>query len=214
MSSLNKSLAVGLWLTVGTSAASAAVCDWRPSQFLGSATAAVTGGSAIAIGTGMKAAGFYTLVHASSGLTMLGGTWAGVSAAGTAGIIAGTGGLIGTVGAILLAPITAILGGAAALGGAGFEAACYFTDERITEYSEVLLIMQHLDEHHAPERFRLVVGIPGRQDDAIRIWNAETEELDRYLVSDLYLVNGRLWASRSWRRDVDLGMLLFIQPAD
>lgn len=214
MNALNKPLAIGLWLALSTSAASAAVCDWRPSQFFGAATAAVTGGSAVAIGTGMKAAGFYTLVNAGSGLTMLGSTLAGASGAGTIGIIAGTGGVIGTVGAILMAPITAVVGGVAALGGAGFEATCYFTDERITDYSEVLAIMQHLDEHHDPERFRLILGIPGRQDDAIHIWNAETEELDRYLVSDLYFVNGRLWASRSWRRDQDLGMLLFIQPAD
>lgn len=201
-------------MAFGASTASASVCDWRPSQFFGTATATVAGGGAVALGTGMKAAGFYTLVNAGSGLTMLGTTMAGASGAGTVGIIAGTGGVIGTVGAILLTPVTAIIGGGLAVGGAGFEAACYFTDERITDYSEVLAIMQHLDENHSTERFQLVRGIPGRQDDAIRVWNPETEEFDRHLVADLYLVNGRLWANRSWRRDQDLGQLLFVQPAE
>lgn len=201
-------------LTSYASAASGAVCDWRPSQFLGTATAAVAGGGAAAAGVGMKAAGFYTLVNAGSGLTMLGTTMAGASGAGTVGIIAGTGGVIGTIGAALLAPVTIVVGGVVAVGGAGFEAICYFSDERITEYSELLAFMQHLDEHHDAERFQLVTGIPNRQDDAILIWNPETEELDRYLVADLYMVNGRLWVQRSWKRDVDLGMLMFVQGSD
>ncbi|KPP98816.1 MAG: hypothetical protein HLUCCA12_17895 [Rhodobacteraceae bacterium HLUCCA12] len=211
----HKKLALcGFLIASSASMAAAAPCDWRPSQFFGTTTAAVAGGSALAIGSGMKAAGFYTLIHAGSGLTMLGSTMAGASAAGTVGIIAGTGGVIGTISAILMAPVTVVIGGAIAVGGAGFETVCHFSDERITEYSEVLAIMQHLDEHHDAERFQLVTGIPGRQDDAIRIWNPETEELDRYLVADLYLVNGRLWATRSWRFDQDLGMLLFVQPSE
>ncbi|TVP71588.1 MAG: hypothetical protein EA339_09885 [Rhodobacteraceae bacterium] len=203
-----------IMLTSYASVALGAACDWRPSQFFGSATAAVAGGGAAAAGVGMKAAGFYTLVHAGSGATMLGATMAGASAAKTVGIIAGTGGIIGTVGAALMAPVTVVVGGVAAVGGAGFEAVCYFTDERITEYSELLTFMQHLDEHHDPQRFQLVTGIPNRQDDAIRIWNPETEELDRYLVADLYMVNGRLRVKRSWSRDVDLGVLMFVPDSD
>lgn len=210
-----KTSAICAALFVGPVSASAgSVCDWRPSQFFGTATAAVAGGGAVAAGVGMKAAGFYTLVNAGSGLTMLGATSAGASAAGTVGIIAGTGGMIGTFGAVLMAPVTVVVGAVVAVSGAGFEAVCYFGDERFTEYHEILAIMQHLDEHHDPERFQLVTGIPNRQDDAIRIWNAETEELDRYLVADLYMVNGQLWVRRSWKRDTDLGMLMFVQASD
>lgn len=214
MTLLKKSALCAILLTGVASTASGAACDWRPSQFVGTATTAVVGGGAAAAGVGMKAAGFYTLVNAGSGLTMLGSTVAGASGAGTVGIIAGTGGVLGAIGATLMAPVTVVVGGVLAVGGAGFEAVCYFTDERITDYSEILAIMQHLDEHHDPERFELISGIPNRQDDAIRIWNAETEELDRYLVADLYMVNGRLWAERSWRRDTDLGMLMFVQGAE
>ena len=214
MNLLKTSVLSALLLSSTASTASGAVCDWRPSQFLGTATAAVAGGGAVAASVGMKAAGFYTLVNAGSGLTMLGTTLAGASAAKTVGIIAGTGGLIGTIGAVVLAPVTAVIGGVVAVSGAGLEAVCYFSDERITEYSEILGIMQHLDENHDPERFELVTGIPNRQDDAIRIWNPETDELDRYLVADLYMVNGRLWVDRSWRRDVDLGLLMFVQASE
>ena len=82
-------------------AAFAGICDYKPSR-IGTLAAAAIGGAAVAgTGTAMTTAGFYTLVHAGSGLTMLGSTAAGASAAGTVGIIAGTGGVIGTVGAIL-----------------------------------------------------------------------------------------------------------------
>ena len=61
----------------------AEICDYRPSQLTGDAItgAAVAGGAAVAAaGVGAKAAGIYTLVHASSGLTMLASTAGGASA--------------------------------------------------------------------------------------------------------------------------------------
>src|SRR5487761_2333224 len=79
----------------------AGVCDYRPSKIIGSvATGGVTSasGAAAAAGIGMKAAGLYTITHATTGAAMLGSSAAGVSAAGTTGIIAGTSGVLGTVG--------------------------------------------------------------------------------------------------------------------
>jgi hypothetical protein len=151
-----------------STSATADVCDYRPSVMVGkgATSAAVVAGAS---GAAAKAAGFYTLVHASSGLTMLGSTLAGASGAGTIGIIAGTGGVIGVIGAVLLAPVTIVVGGIAAVGVTGMEATCFFTDERITQYDEVLAFMQHLALHHPADRFQLVSGIPGRKDDAIRV---------------------------------------------
>lgn len=117
---LMKAALAGLVFAVSATAASASACDWRPSQFFGSATATVTGGGAAALGGGMKTAGFYTLVHSGSGLTMLGSTLSGASGAGTIGIIGGTGGLIGTVSAILMSPVTFFAGSLIVVGsGAG-----------------------------------------------------------------------------------------------
>jgi hypothetical protein len=174
---------------------------------------AAAGGTAAGAGAVMKAAGFYTLVHAGSGLTMLGSTMAGASAAGTVGIIAGTAGAIGTVGAVLLAPVTIVVGGVTAVGVGGFEAACYFTDERITNYDEILAFMQHLAQHHPEDRFQLVTGIPGRRDDAIKIWNPLDGDLDTYLVADLYIVNGTLM-HRQWGPNRSLGYIAYVHQQD
>ena len=62
-----------------------------------------------ASGIGMKAAGLYAIVNASTGVTMLGSVAAGSTAAGTTGIIAGTAGVIGATGAILMSPV--VIGG-------------------------------------------------------------------------------------------------------
>lgn len=210
----------GLLLSAGAAtllatSAGAGICDYRPSALLGqggAAAAAGVGAATAAAGGAMKAAGIYTLVNAGSGLTMLGSTAAGASAAGTVGIIAGTGGVIGSVGAFLLAPVTIVVAGVAAVGVGGMEAACYFTDERITDYDEVLSLMAHFAEHHREDRFRLVPGLPGRRDDAIGIWNAQTEGLDRYMVADLYIVNGTLM-QRKWGFDRNLGHIAFVPEA-
>jgi hypothetical protein len=88
-----------------TATAHADTCDYRPSRILGDtvSNAVVGGGIAASTATGAASAlGVYTLVNAGSGLTMLGSTLAGASGAGTIGIIAGTGGAIGTAGAIIL----------------------------------------------------------------------------------------------------------------
>lgn len=157
----------------------------------------------------MKAAGFYTLVHSGSGLYMLGSTLAGASGAGTIGIIAGTGGVLGTVGAVLMAPATLIAGGVALVGVGGLEAGCYFTDERVTDYGAVLTMMKHFAANHPEDRFALVHGMDGREDDAILIWNPETGELDRYLVADLYIVNGTLM-HRKWGPNRNLGQITYV----
>jgi hypothetical protein len=205
---------VALGFTAGPVAAN--VCDYRPSMIIGQGTSgavAAAGGTAAGAGAVMKAAGFYTLVHAGSGLTMLGSTMAGASAAGTVGIIAGTAGAIGTVGAVLLAPVTIVVGGVTAVGVGGFEAACYFTDERITNYDEILAFMQHLAQHHPEDRFQLVTGIPGRRDDAIKIWNPLDGDLDTYLVADLYIVNGTLM-HRQWGPNRSLGYIAYVHQQD
>jgi hypothetical protein len=108
--------------------ASADVCDYRPSSLLGGSTATATGvatGATAATGVGMKVAGVYTITHATTGAAMLGSTAAGASAAGTAGIIAGTAGFLGTVGAVLMSPFVIVPTAVAAVGIGAYEGACY-----------------------------------------------------------------------------------------
>lgn len=108
----------------------AGVCDYRPSQLIGgTSTGVVAGGAgaAAATGVGMKAAGIYTLTHATTGAAMLGSTAAGASAAGTTGIIAGSAGFLGTVGAVLLSPFVIIPAAVAAVGVGAYEGGCYLS---------------------------------------------------------------------------------------
>lgn len=108
----------------------AEVCDYRPSQLVGKATTvAVAGGAGAtaAAGVGLKAAGIYTLTHATTGAAMLGSTAAGASAAGTTGIIAGSAGFLGTAGAVLMSPFVIIPAAVAVVGVGAYEGGCYLS---------------------------------------------------------------------------------------
>jgi len=108
----------------------AGVCDYRPSQLIGGTSTTVVAGSAgatVATGIGLKAAGIYTLTHATTGAAMLGSTAAGASAAGTTGIIAGSAGFLGTVGAVLLSPFVIIPAAVTAVGVGAYEGGCYLS---------------------------------------------------------------------------------------
>jgi len=124
-----------LLLTVGmlSNAAIAGVCDYRPSKVVGDGLtkSVATGASATAVaGVGMKAAGYYAITHATTGAAMLGSTAAGTSAAGTVGIIGGSAGAVGTVGAILMSPFV-IIPAAVVAGGIGvYEGSCYLASRK------------------------------------------------------------------------------------
>jgi len=111
----------------------AAVCDYTPSKVVGAETttaASATGAAVATAGVGMKAAGFYTLVHSVTGATMLGSTAAGASAAGTVGIIGGTAGVIGTAGAVLMSPFVMIPAAIVAGSIAAYEGGCYLAAKK------------------------------------------------------------------------------------
>ena len=118
-------------LVIGMSLAQSAiagVCDYRPSELVGGkTTGAVAGttGTAAAAGIGLKAAGVYTIPHATTGAAMLGSTAAGASAAGTTGIIAGSAGFLGTAGAVLMSPFVIIPAAITAVGVGVYEGGCY-----------------------------------------------------------------------------------------
>jgi len=113
-------------------AAVAGVCEYTPSKMIKSrspagfvigAKTAVTG--AAVVGAGMKAAGFYTLTHSVTGATMLASTASGSSAAGTIGIIGGTGSGIGAASAILMSPFFIVPAAITTLGIGIYEGGCY-----------------------------------------------------------------------------------------
>ncbi|WP_417247316.1 hypothetical protein [Celeribacter sp.] len=184
--------------------AHADVCDYKPSTLVGKTAtavgAAIAGGGAIA-GGAMQATGYYTLVHAGSGLTMLGSTAAGASAAGTTGIIAGTAGAIGSIGAILMAPVTIVVGGITVIGVGAFEGACYFQVERITDPYQVREIIESVASQDE------AVSIVSTEDgDAMKLSLAGQSET--YLLRKLYIADGQLM-HRDFGPNTNLGPVLF-----
>jgi hypothetical protein len=212
----NKNLLLaGFFLSIMAASVEAGVCDYRPSEMIGAAASAALGTAASTVavtGATANAVGVYTLVHATSGLTMVGGTWAGASAAGTAGIIAGTGGAIGTVVAVVTAPATIT---AAAIGGiviGSFEGVCYFSDTRIVDYREVDAIVQNIAVTAPEELYLYFPARDGREDAFIRVRDPDSEEarFDDYDVVDLYIVNGVL-KHDGWVWNKTIGLIGEIQ---
>ena len=123
-----KKIAISIFIAlIMSQSAVAGVCDYTPSKLIGGKGSAAIGGTAAVTATagiGMKAAGFYTITH-TAGATMLGSTAAGASAAGTTGIIAGTGGVLGSIGAALMSPFVIIPAAVVAVGVGAYEGGCY-----------------------------------------------------------------------------------------
>jgi hypothetical protein len=191
------------------SGAEAEVCDYTPSKLVGGAmsTAAATmGGGAAVAGVGMKAAGYYTLVHASSGLTMLASTAAGASAAGTTGIIAGTGGVGATIASIAMAPITIAVGAITVIGVGTYEGLCYFQIERITDPYLVYGVVESISENDP------AVSIETTEDGP-RLTLALEEEQKSYMIRDLYIADGQLM-HRDFAFNTKLGSVAFVLPAE
>lgn len=198
---------------LNASQAYADTCDYRPSKILGKSGSTVVMGTSGTIATGTVAAnalGIYTLVHAGSGLTMLGSTMAGASGAGTIGIIAGTGGTIGTIAATILSPFVWVPAAIIGVGGGGFEAACAFlVDERITEFAEIMVVMRSFAAHADPKYFELVDNaIPPvvRLSDGQNNWTS-------YKVEDLYIVEGML-KHRDWGPNTNIGRVVLLSDLD
>ena len=113
---------------LSSKAALAGVCDYKPSKLIGGAgTAAVAAGTGAMTGAAAagKAAGIYTIAHASSGAVMLGSTAGGASAAGTVGIMGGTAGAAAATMGAIMNPLVWIPAAVTAVGVVGFEGGCY-----------------------------------------------------------------------------------------
>jgi hypothetical protein len=168
---------------------------------------ATTGAGTAAVGLAAKGAGFYTLTHAVTGATMLGSTAGGASAAGTVGIMGGTAGAVGTAASVLMAPATIIVGAVTAAGIGGYEGVCYFYDERVTDYTDVLRILGSIAVNADPDYLRL--EIDKADGNAILVLGDGVEGARRYYVEDLYVVNGVL-KHRDWGLNSVIGNVGFI----
>lgn len=175
--------------------ASADVCDYRLSKLINSevvALGAAAPGTVAATGTAASALGFYTLVHSTSGLTMLGSTMAGSSAAGTVGIIGGTGGVIGSTAAFVMFPATIAGAAVLAVGTGAYEGACFFMIDRVTDYDQVLPIVQAIAATN-PAQIRYIENttLEGFSGPAIVVTD-EDDISTEYAIENLYIADGEL----------------------
>ncbi|MCA0997734.1 hypothetical protein [Alloyangia pacifica] len=191
-------------LLVSTASLSAAICDYRPSRLVGDAVgdAARAATDAARQVTGRTGeGGFYTLVNATSGLTLLGGKLA--ASGGAAGLLEGGGAAAAAAAANPAIWVPALILGA---GGAGYEATCaYFVDERITDYDTVLMIMRDFGAHADPRFFRL------EEDTLTTFIEVQDESGTRaaYKIEDLYIVDGML-KHRNWGPNRKIGRVVFV----
>lgn len=175
------------------------ICNYKPSALVGKTATSIgnvmQGDTARA---GLQAAGHYSLMHPESALSMVERT---VTAAGAVGTIAGSGGVAGTMGAIISAPATIVVGGIALVGVGAFEGACYFKVDKLTDPYEV----------------RKIIESVAASDDAIEI--VSTEEGDAmaltvdgetrtYLLRKLYITDGVL-KHRDLGPNTNLGPIVY-----
>lgn len=199
----------GLLLAVNASEVVADVCDYKPSAWVGAeATAVATTGTAsvATVGATGTALGFYTLTHATSGLTMLGSTLPGASAAGTVGIIGGTGGVVGTVAGVFLSPFVIIAAGVTAASLSAYEGACLFAVDRVEDYGKVLQIVQNLADQADPEYFSMTTTADGKA--AVRV--RDGDDVAIYPVESLYIADGIL-KSHDWFFNSTIGAVSWVE---
>lgn len=192
---------------ITSSHAFAGICDYKPSKLVGEAAstaAAAVGGSAAAAGVGLQAAGYYTLVHSTSGLVMLGSTAAGASAAGTTGIIAGSAGAGAAIAAILMAPVTIVVGTVTVIAVGSYEGACYFQIERVSDPFQVRGIIESIASND-PQ-----VSIIDTEDGPAMTLKLQDGQ-ESYMLRDLYIADGDLM-HRDWFRNTNLGPVAYVQP--
>ncbi|WP_226622949.1 hypothetical protein [Alloyangia pacifica] len=204
-----KTSLAALMLLVSAPSLSAAICDYRPSRLVGDtvsgAAAAATGAVAQVTGhvTGQHRGdgGFYTLVNATNGLTLLSGKLA--ASGGAAGLLEGGSAAAAAAMANPMVWVPALILGA---GGAGYEATCaYFVDERITDYEHVLMIMRDFEAHSDPSYFRL-------EEDTLNPFieiHDEAGTRATYRIEDLYIVDGML-KHRNWGPNRKIGRVVFV----
>lgn len=203
-----RALSIAAIFSLASATASfSSVCDLRLSRL--AATAVLAGGPVVvAVGpTTMYLGGLYFFPHAASGSLMLGSVLTGTSAAGTIGIIGGSG-FAASVLAVLTAPFTIIAAAGTTVAIGGLEAGCYFTDERITEEDQVLSVLRRVALTANEDVFKLFdvseseaseTGVVSR----VRIPD-KGGKYQFYDVADLYIVNGEL-LHRDWFLNTSLG---------
>ncbi len=201
-------LALTLCLILAAGAARADLCDYRLSELAerGASPAIEAARAAVPQDEGPV---LYLMVNPRTGQTSVGATGAGTP---DDGILTRTARIFGSAIAVVSSGSPLAQAGSTAL-GAGLEAVCFFRDERITGYDEVLGVLRAVDATMPPDLFALIEPGVERRDAFVRLNRNDGYDMVEYRVRDLYVVNGQL-RHRDWGLDNVVGDIAVFMPQD
>ncbi len=181
----------------------AGLCDYKPSILAGAAVQkAGEAGKALApvAREGARAAGQWMLMHPGQSVSLISG------AAGTAsGTAAGAGGVAATVTSIVTAPVTLAVGAVTFAAAGGYEGACYFKVDRVTDAEAVRAIIDNITLTDP-----LVWTRNTNKGPVMVLAGPEGETV--YPIRQLYIADGVLKV-RNWGLNATLGPVAFVEPA-
>ena len=198
-----RSAALAAILALTAATASAGVCDYKPSRLLETMTSPTARANA---GAAASTVGHYTLVNAKTGLTLLGTSGVGASATG---LVSGAPGFLASAIAVVTAPATIIAGSVTAVALGGYEGACYFAVERVTDPDLVLAILRDMADRADPDRFALEPSGTSDGETLVLGDPDAPDETQRYEVKDLYIADGML-LHRDRFLNTRIGKVIFV----
>lgn len=181
------------------SPAAARVCDYRPTEVLRGDIASAVVSEVRERGAGL-AEGIFTFTNTVTGASLLGGGTGGSALSQLGGAATAVG---NSAAAALSAPGAVVAGTVAAVGIGAYEGVCFFRDERITAYEDVLAVMNAIAAVADPAYFRVEHGTSGNDPAMVHIGDG-SGRADAYAVRKLYIVNGILM-HREWGINRELG---------
>lgn len=190
------------------------LCDYRPSELIGTHSGALKGAAAVGSmagvpavgGAGMK--GFYVLsdVVGAPANDAVEPEKKRLGLKDAAGLVSSAVSAVSS--AAMLSPAALAAGAVAGVGMAGMEKVCQLRDERIDDPQAVMLILYQVADNADPEYFARTT-VEG--DPAIRVRQDDGGHAD-YKMADLYIVDGEI-RHRKLGRDTVVGTLGFLVTA-
>jgi len=201
-------LVLTLALILGTTTAEASICDYRLSSLIQRRGSPAMEAERAATATPEdQGPVLYFTVNPRTGETSLGATGSGSP---NDGFLTRTARVLGSAVAVVTRDSPLVSAGGA-VAGAGIEALCYFRDERITDYDDVLAVLETVSLTMPPDLFAVIEPGLERRDAFVRLNRNDGYDAVEYQVKDLYIVNGQL-RHRNWGVNDIVGDITIFLP--
>lgn len=189
-------------VSTGVQAQQAGLCDYKPSILAGAAVekAGAAGKALTPVAKdGARAAGQWMLMHPGQSVSLISGAAGGATSAATS-----AGGVAATVTSIATAPVTLAVGAVTFAAAGGYEGACYFKVERVTDAEAVRAIIDNITLTDP-----LVWTRNTNKGPVMVLAGPEGETI--YPIRKLYIADGVLKV-RDWGLNSTLGPVAYVEP--